>query len=127
MNTAQVVVACVGAVTLLGMLAWIGVVLYLAWTKADEYASYFQNSLFIKLKVTSRRDSLSLQLWYIGSIASCVTFPRRLIERGELSAEDLNNLPPKMKRTFLLIHWASLGLFTTLMLTYVIGRFGFDL
>lgn len=124
MTATEIAVACIGGLTLGGMAIWIGTALHLARTSAEDLKQYFANSPFVRMNIPSKNDSVRTQLWCVGSIASCIALPSAHIKLGRLSADDLNNLPSQMKLKLQIIHWSSLGLIATLLITYLIGKYG---
>lgn len=127
MSTPYLIHGCVGALILLGMLFWLAFALYLAKTRAIEFTKYFPNSLLIKLSAPSKHDGITSQLRYIGALGSYITFPSGHIKRGEISATDLLQLPPRIRRLFKIMHYTALGLIASLILTYLVGKYAFDL
>lgn len=117
----------VGAAILLAMLSWLAIAFYLAKIRACELANYFSNSPLIKSIVPRRQDGFSLHLRYIGILGACVTFPSGHLNRGDISAEDLHNLPTPVRRLLKALHCSGLGLVASLILTYFVGKYGFDL
>lgn len=127
MRVAEITAACISGLILSGMIIWIGIALHLARYQAERLKQYFVNSPLVRMNVPSRSDSIRVQLWCIGSIASCITFPSAHIKRGRLSPEDLGNLPRPLKLKLQIMHWSSLGLIAALMVAYLVGKYGFDL
>jgi MFS-type transporter involved in bile tolerance (Atg22 family) len=127
MSTSYIIQGCIGAITLLGMLIWLVIALYLAKTRASEFTKHFPNSLLIKLSTPSKHDGIVSQLLYIGALGSYTTFPSGHIKRGEISATDLLQLPAHIRRLFKIMHYTALGLIASLILTYLVGKYAFDL
>jgi len=127
MRVAEITAACISGLILSGMIIWIGIALHLARYQAERLKQSFVNSPLVRMNVPSSSDSIRVQLWCIGSIASCITFPSAHIKQGRLSSEDLGNLPRPLKLKLQIMHWTSLGLIAALMAVYLVGKYGFDL
>lgn len=124
MTTAYVISAYIGGGIILGLFIVEGIALYWEMTLKQELLSYFSNSPGILTKATSKRDSLILKLMFIGAIAGAVAQPAGYIKRGELSADDLQNLPLSLKRKLVIMHWTVTGLLAALPIHYWIFESG---
>ncbi len=127
MSTPYLIHACIGAIILLGMLIWLAIALYIAKTRTTELADYFPNSPLIKLNTPSKHDIIIKYFRYIGTLAACVTFPSGHVDRAEINDQDLQNLPPHIKRLLKILYCTRIGLIFSLILTYLVGKYGFDL
>ncbi|AJO79755.1 MULTISPECIES: hypothetical protein [Pseudomonas] len=122
MNTPEIVFGYLGGVVILGIFAWIGVALHMAYTKMDELLDHLKNCSAIMVRAPLRHGGPWGKLLLIGGISGIVTFPGFYLKRGELSAEDLNNFPAPFKRKLALLQWSVIGLLGVAFLLWVIGK-----
>lgn len=126
MSKTEMIFGALGGVILLLIFVWLVVALHMAYTKMDVLFGHLKNSPAITVLTFWRHAGPSGRLRMISNIAHYVSSPRRGIENGTISAEDIENLPMPIKRK-LVILWRSLTLLVgALFLVWCIGKiFGF--
>ncbi|MBD0682418.1 MULTISPECIES: hypothetical protein [Pseudomonas] len=115
MTTAELIVGGFCGVVLLGIYIWIGIALYLGYTKGEELSAYFKNSSSLITVDTHKHTGPFGKLQLIGGIASVVTFPRFFVKRGLVSAEDIERFPHPCRRKLIVLQWSVIGLLATLV------------
>ncbi|MGE8177640.1 hypothetical protein [Pseudomonas fluorescens] len=110
LNTADKIFLAVGPVDFAGIFIWIGVALYIAYTKATFLLNPFKNSPFIINLTPLRHGGPWRKLLLVGSISGIVTFPSFYIKRGTINPEDTNNFPSQLKLKLVIFHWIGLAL-----------------
>lgn len=99
-----------------GIFFWIGICLYLAYTKVDLILSHLKNSPAIKVWAPMREGGPWGKLLLIAGISGLVTFSRFPLEKGQLSADDLASFPADLKRKLIRLQWCSIWLTVVLVL-----------
>nr|WP_180205843.1 hypothetical protein [Pseudomonas sp. SbOxS1]NYU06010.1 hypothetical protein [Pseudomonas sp. SbOxS1] len=115
MTDAELVVGSLCGVMLVGLYIWIGITLYLGYTKGEEMSAYFKRSSSLITLYTNKHKGPFGKLQLVGGIAGVVTFPRFFIKRGIASAEDVENFPLPFRRKLIILQWSVIGLLTTLV------------
>jgi hypothetical protein len=115
MTTAELIVGGLCGVVLLGIYVWIGVALYLGYTKGDELSKYLKNSSSLTTVDTHKHAGPFGKLQLVGGIASVVTFPKFFVKRGLVSAEDIERFPLPFRRKLVILQWSVIGLLATLV------------
>ncbi|MEB2626693.1 hypothetical protein [Pseudomonas sp. YuFO8] len=122
MSKASMIFGALGGVILLLIFIWLVVALHMAYTKMDVLFGHLKNSPAITVLAFWRHAGPSGRLRMIGNIAHYVSSPRRGIENGTISAEDIENLSAPIKCK-LVILWRSLTfLLGALFLVWCIGK-----
>jgi hypothetical protein len=124
MSTLRIIHGYIGGAILLGLLTIEGIALYWARTRTKDFIKYFSNFPLLLSKTTTKEDGLILKLMFIGAIAGCVACPTGYIQRGEVSAEDLQNLPASIKKRLVIMHWTLMGLLAALPIHYAVSESG---
>ena len=99
-----------------GIFLWIGICLYLAYTKVDLILSHLKNSPAIKVWAPMREGGPWGKLLLIAGISGLVTFSRFPLEKGQLSADDLASFPADLKRKLIRLQWCSIWMTVVLVL-----------
>ncbi|WCM50287.1 hypothetical protein OH720_25520 [Pseudomonas sp. WJP1] len=122
MSKTEMIFGALGGVILLLIFVWLVIALHMAYTKMDVLFGHLKNSPAITVLAFWRHAGPSGRLRMISNIAHYVSSPRRGIENGTISAEDIENLPMPIKRK-LVILWRSLTLLVeALFLVWCIGK-----
>jgi hypothetical protein len=122
MSKTEMIFGALGGVILLLIFVWLVVALHMAYTKMDVLFGHLKNSPAITVLAFWRHAGPSGRLRMISNIAHYVSSPRRGIENGTISAEDIENLPMPIKCK-LVILWRSLTLLVgALFLVWCIGK-----
>jgi hypothetical protein len=124
MNTAELIVGSLCGLVLVGVFIWIGVALHLAYTKIDVLLNHLKNCSAIMSRAPLRYGGPWGHLLLIGGISGIVTFPSFYLKRGELSSEDLRNLPEALKRRLVVLQFSVIGLLIAMALFVTIGKSG---
>lgn len=103
-----------------GIFIWIGICLYLAYTKMDLILEHLQNSPAITIRAPLRHGGPWGKLLLIGGISGIVTFPGFHLKRNQLSTQDLANFPIELRRKLVYLHWGAIGL-SVIMVTFGIA------
>ncbi|WP_256590808.1 MULTISPECIES: hypothetical protein [unclassified Pseudomonas] len=98
MSTTEMTFGIIGGGILILMFIWIVVALHMSYTKMDVIFEHLKNSPAITVLAFWRHAGPWGRLRLIGNIADYVTSPRKGIENGSISAEDIKNLPAPIKR-----------------------------
>ncbi|WP_426247264.1 hypothetical protein [Pseudomonas sp. TWR3-1-1] len=122
MSAAEFVFGYLGGAVLLGVLIWIGVALYLAYTKTDLMLAHLKNCPAIMVRAPLRNGGPWGKLLLIGGISGIITFPNFYLKRGELSADDLSKFPASLRRKLILMQWSIIVLFSFAFLLWVVGK-----
>lgn len=115
MTAAELVVGSLCGVVLIGLYIWIGITLYLGYTKGEEMSAYFKKSSSLITLHTNKHKGPLGKLQLVGGIAGVVTFPRFFIKRGIANAEDVESFPLSFRRKLIFLQWSVIGLLTTLV------------
>lgn len=115
MTTAELIVGGLCGAVLLGIYVWIGVALYLGYTKGEEFSKYLKNSSSLITVNTHKHTGPFGKLQLVGGTASVVTFPRFFVKRGLASAEDIEKFPISLRRKLIFLQWSVIGLLATLV------------
>jgi hypothetical protein len=122
MSKASMIFGTLGGVILLLIFVWLVVALHMAYTKMDVLFQHLKNSPAITVLAFWRHAGPSGRLRMIGNIAHYVSSPRRGIENGSISAEDIENLPMPIKCKLVFL-WRSLTLLVgASLLVWCIGK-----
>lgn len=103
-----------------GIIIWISICLHLAYTQLDVILEHLENSPAVTARAPLRHGGPWGKLLLIGGISGIVTFPGFYLKRGQLSAEDLENLPTALKRKLVILYKCVLGLLSV-MVVFGIG------
>ena len=122
MSAAEFVFGYLGGAVLLGVLIWIGVALYLAYTKTDLMLAHLKNCPAIMVRAPLRNGGPWGKLLLIGGISGVITFPNFYLKRGELSADDLSTFPASLRRKLILMQWSIIVLFSFAFLLWFVGK-----
>ncbi|PTT96303.1 hypothetical protein DBR45_44485 [Pseudomonas sp. HMWF031] len=122
MSTVSMIFGALGGVILLLMFVWLVVALQMAYTKMDALLQYLKNSPAITVLAFWKHAGPSGRLRMIGNIAHYVSSPRRGIENGTISAEDIENLPAPIKRKLVILRHSVVLLSGSLVLLWCIAK-----
>lgn len=122
MSQSELAFGFLGGTVILSMFIWIGVALYLTHTSMDEMLKHLKNSPTVVTLAFCRRSGIWGKLMLIGGISGFVTFPRRHIKNGSVSAEDIESLPTPLKRKLVILHLSALVLLISVFLLWGIGK-----
>nr|WP_246218932.1 hypothetical protein [Pseudomonas izuensis] len=124
MSTSQLVIGYLCGFFIFSILVWIGVALHMAYNKMDMLLGLFQNSAGVKTLSPLKHGGPWGKLMLIGGISGLVTFPRSYLKNGQLNREDLQAIPPSLRRKLAVMQWNLLVLLTALTLLVFIGKSG---
>ena len=123
LSTAERIFLFAGIIDFGGMFIWFGVALHLAYTRLEEILESLKNCSAIVRRAPLRFGGPLGKLLLIGGISGIVTFPRLYLKHGGVSAEDLNALPPRLKRKLATMQWTLWGLIVLMVLLFLYGRY----
>ena len=121
MTPAKLIFGVLGGAVLLMIFIWMGLALYLSYTKIDVMLKHLKNSTAVMALSRYRHLGAWGHLHLIAGIAALVAFPDRHIRNGTLSASDLNSLPGSLKRQLVIWRWGVLILCGLLLLLGGVG------
>jgi hypothetical protein len=124
MNTAELVVGGLCGLVIVCMFIWIGVALYMAYTKMDVMLGCLKNSSSVMSMASLRHGGPWGKLLLVGGVSGFVTFPGFYLKRGSINAEDVNNFPAPLRRKLVALQWTVIGLFAALALLVALGKSG---
>ncbi len=113
-----------GVIDFAGLLIWIGVCLYLAYTKMDLMLDHLKNCSAIMMRASLRHGGPWGKLLLIGGISGIITFPNFYLKRGGLSLDDLNNFPIALKKKLAMLHWCVIWLLLVMFGVAAAIKFG---
>lgn len=123
LSTAERIFLCAGIIDFGGMFIWFAVALHLAYTRLEEILESLKNCSAIVRRAPLRFGGPLGKLLLIGGISGIVTFPRLYLKHGGVSAQDLNALPPCLKRKLATMQWTLWGLIVLMVLLFLYGRY----
>ncbi|MFM9484903.1 hypothetical protein [Pseudomonas monachiensis] len=121
MTPGKLIFGAFGGAVLLTIFIWMGLALYLSYTKIDVMLKHLKNSTAVMALSHYRRLGAWGHLHLIAGIAALVAFPDRYIKNGTLSADDINSLPASLKRKLVIWRWGVLILCGLLLLLGGVG------
>ncbi|MBV7510055.1 MULTISPECIES: hypothetical protein [unclassified Pseudomonas] len=124
MNTAELVVGGLCGLVIVCMFIWIGVALYMAYTKMDVMLGCLKNSSSVMSMASLRHGGPWGKLLLVGGVSGFITFPGFYLKRGSINAEDVNNFPVPLRRKLVALQWTVIGLFAALALLVAVGKSG---
>ncbi|WP_415765019.1 hypothetical protein [Pseudomonas sp. ZB1P45] len=124
MNTAELVVGGLCGLVIVCMFIWIGVALYMAYTKMDVMLGCLKNSSSVMSMASLRHGGPWGKLLLVGGVSGFITFPGFYLKRGSINAEDVNNFPAPLRRKLVALQWTVIGLFAALALLVAVGKSG---
>jgi hypothetical protein len=111
-------------VVLPGGMIFSAVALYWELTRKKEFLGYFPNSPWILGLEPLKHATLFQKIAFIGALAGGVTSPKGHIKRGEISAQDLENLPAPVRRQLAIMWWTNVTLSVLLIVSGIIYEAG---
>lgn len=123
LNTADTVFLCVGLICFGGMFIWIGVALYLAYTRMDEMLEYLKNCSAVMIRAPLRFAGPWGKLLLIGGISGIVTFPGVYLKHGGVCVEDLKEFPAPLKRKLAVLQWTGIILLSMMIILFCFGKY----
>lgn len=106
----------------LGIIAWIGFALHMAYTQMDLMLDHLTNCPAVMARAPCRNGGPWGKLLLVGGLSGIITFPNGLLKRGQLSAEDLRTFPALLKRKLAILQWSVIGLLSFAFLLWGIGK-----
>ena len=120
MTTAEFVLGWFCVLVIVGMFVWIGIALYMAYTKMELMLAQLKNCSAVMSLAQFRQGGPWGKLLLVGSISGFVTFPNFYIKRGGFSAEDISNFPLSLKRKLVVLQWVGIGLLSAMAVLAVL-------
>lgn len=122
MTGVETILGLLGGGILLLMFIWLVVALYMAYFDIDVIFEHMKNSSAITSLTFLRDAGPSGRLRMISNIADHIRSPRKGIEKGSISAEDIENLPAPIKRKLIILGRSAFPLLGTLIFLWGIGK-----
>lgn len=107
-SLAETIYVTVGVINLAGIFIWIFICLHMAYSKMDLILEHLKNCPAVTIRAPLRHGGVWGNLFLIGGISGLVTFPKYLIKKGLLDAEDLRSLPAPIVRKLAILQWSAL-------------------
>ncbi|OLF54489.1 hypothetical protein [Pseudomonas chlororaphis] len=102
--------ALLGGVLIVGLFVWIGVCLYLAYTRLDEMLERLKHCSAVMNRAPLRHGGPLGKVLLVGGISGIVTFPGIYLKHGGVSADDLSEFPASLKKKLAVLQWCGIGL-----------------
>lgn len=116
MSSVEVVAGWLAGLAILGLYVCIGMMLYLGYTKSNVLLTLFKNSPGAITCAAHPGASAVAKARMIGCVGLVLAFPRFHLKHRLVSAEDLDNFPPVLRRQLVALYWSILGSFALLAL-----------
>lgn len=110
------IVFYLGSPAVIVMYFWIFAACHMAYFQQDLLRTYFKTSPGTLRKVASKGDSLFLAICSSTVITFHVTFHKHHIRLGDVSTQDILNLPVSFRRKCVVLTWMQLGSLTIMLL-----------
>jgi hypothetical protein len=123
-STADKVFLCIGLIYFASAVSWIGIALYLAYTKMDLMLRHMKNSPAVVIRVFLIRTGIWGRMHVFGLIMGLMVMPGMSIRKGVVSAEDLKNFPADLKRKLVAMYWVCGGLLLIMCGLAAYAKFG---
>jgi hypothetical protein len=104
LSTAEKIFLCVALIDFGGIFVWIGIALYLAYTKMDLMLAHLKSCPAVTIRAPFKNGGPGGRLFVLGAIMGLMTVPRLYLRDGGASAEDLKNFPADLKRKIIILH-----------------------
>lgn len=124
MNSAELMVGFFCGLVILGAFIWLGVVLFLAYTRMDEVLEHLKNCTAVTKRLPLLHSGPLGKLLLMGGISGIVTFPGIYLKHGGVSIEDLQRFPPELKGKFAVLQWTAIGIFFSMAVLVTLGKSG---
>lgn len=122
MTGVETILGFLGGGILLLMLIWLLVALHMAYIEIDVIFEHMKNSSAITSLAFWRHAGPSGRLRMISNIADHIRSPRKGIEKGSISTEDIKDLPAPIKRKLIILDRSAFPLLGTLIFLWGIGK-----
>lgn len=106
----------------LGIIAWIGFALHMAYTQMDLMLNHLTKCPAVLARAPLKDGGPWGKLLLVGGLSGIVTFPNGLLKRGQLNAEDLRTFPAPLKRKLAILQWSVIGLLSFALLLWTVGK-----
>ncbi|WP_278937885.1 hypothetical protein [Pseudomonas helleri] len=107
-----------------GIFMCVGASLHMAYTQMDLMLAHLKKSSAIRPHIPLKNGGPWGMLLLVGWIAGVVTFPGFYLKRGEVSIEELDAFPVRLKRKLALIKWSSIVLLAAMILLFSFRKSG---
>jgi len=124
LSTAEKIFLCVALIDFGGIFVWIGIALYLAYTKMDLMLAHLKNSPTVMIRAFLINAGPWGRLHVFGLIMGLMVTPRLFLRDGGVSAEDLKNFPAALKHKLVVMQWVSWALLLVMCGIGVYAMFG---
>jgi len=106
-------------------ISWLGIALYLAYTKMYLMLKHMKNSPAVMIRVFLLQAGVWGRMHVFGLIMGLMVMPGLSIRKGVVSAEDIKNFPSGLKRQLVIMQWVCWGLLLLMLGLFVVIKIGF--
>lgn len=100
----------VGLIAFGGMFVCLGIWLYLGYAKGDQLRELFKNSHPYITMGSGPHTGPQGKIRLVGSIGLVLALPRSFLKNGLVSAQDIDNFPPALRRKLVSLQWTAIVL-----------------
>ncbi|MGY3171246.1 hypothetical protein ACVWYU_000619 [Pseudomonas sp. TE12234] len=104
LDTAKDILMITITISFAGLIIVNSISLYIAKTKIELILNHLQNSSIASSLLMLWHGGLLGRIYMMGEVFGILGNPATYIYQGKLSAKDIQNSPPKLKRTLLTLH-----------------------
>lgn len=122
MSTAKFVIGYMGAGIILGLIIWLGLMLFMAYTKMDIMLSHLKNCSSVMARVPFINSGPLGKIFLLGQIMGVLAIPSVYLKNGTASADDINKFPVDLKRKLIILHHVGLGLLLVMLVLGIIAK-----
>ncbi|MEB0039942.1 MULTISPECIES: hypothetical protein [unclassified Pseudomonas] len=123
-STADKIFLCVGLINFGGILIWITIALYIAYTKMDLMLGHFKNSSAVMIRAFLIHSGPWGRMHVFGLIMGLMVMPGVFVRKGAVSTEDLKNFPVPLKHKLAVMLWVGWGLLSVIFGLFVLIKIG---
>lgn len=120
LSIADKIFLCGGLIGFGGVFVYLGVALYIAYTKMDMMLAHFKNSPFIMIRAPMKDGGPWGRLFVLGGIVSVIQTPGLYIPDGGACPEDIDKFPKKLKARLITLHRVGCYFTLELLLLFVV-------
>lgn len=124
LNVADKVFLYVGLVSFVGIIIWIAIALYIAYTKMDLMLRHFKNSSAVMIRAFLINAGPWGRMHVFGLIMGLMVMPGVFVRKGAVSTEDLKNFPVALKHQLAVMLWVGWGLLSVVFGLFVLIKIG---
>ena len=124
LNAADKVFLCVSLVNFGGLVIWIGLALYFAYTKMSFMLNHFKKSPLITIHELLIHTGFRGRLHVLGLMMGLMVMPGIALRKGAVSTADLKSVPAKLRQQLIVMFWVCAGLLLIMCGLAAYAKFG---